>query len=221
MWSLLIVAAVGAEVPAGVLPLVERASIQIGWSEKARAAGAEGLAAVAACRPFAEDLVICFTVPEGDGQRMVHQADLEAWGADLAVVEQRAVAATKVGLTQQRPQRVPVDGDPRTYLLSAEGDGLDQAALFAPAALDERCGQHGCAVGIPARGVLVAFPMGDRELETIVAVGIRRLWESLDDPITPVAYRWDGQAWVVWGEAKPSGGIEKAPSDPLLARPPG
>ncbi len=220
MWALLLLSASSAQVPEGVLPLVERASIQVAWSEAARAMGAEGLAAVVACRPFAEDLVLCFTAPEGDGQRMVTQSDLEAWQTDLAGLEGSAASAVLAGLTAERPQQVPVEGDARTYLLSAEGDGLDQAALFAPERLAERCGEQGCAVGIPARGVLVAFPLGDRELETIVAVGIRRLWESLEDPITPVAYRWNGEAWSVWGEAKPSGGVSKPAADSLLARPP-
>lgn len=199
MWSLLLLSVCLAGPPQDVMPLVERASIQVAWSEKVRANGAEGPAAVVACRDFAEDLVLCFTVPEGEGQRMVTQADLEAWACDMAVVEQRAVTAVQEGMSTERPQVVPVEGDTRTYLLSAEGDGLDQAALFSPEALRLRFGGSDFAVGIPARGVLVAFALGDRELETIVTVGIRRLWESLEDPITPVVYGWNGEAWTAWG----------------------
>ena len=217
MLALALVSLCLAEVPEGLLPVVDRASIQVVWSEQARAAGAEDEAAVLACQPFAEDLVTCFTVPQAAGRRMVTRQDLSAWQVQLPAVEERALAGVRGGLTAERPQSVQVEGDVRTYLLSAEGDGLDQAALFDPAALQERFAGGAFAVGIPARGVLIALPLGDRELETIVAVGVRRLWEAVEDPITPALYSWNGDAWVVWGQATP-GGAEHQGSDPL-ARP--
>ncbi len=220
MLALLLVSTCLAEVPAGVLPLVERPGIQISWSEQARDAGAEGEAAVLACRIFAEDLALCFTTPAPDGEtrRMVTLADLGAWQVELAEVEQQAVAAVAAGISEQRPGSVQVEGDTRSYLLSAEGDGLDQAGLFHPAALQARFDGGAFAVGIPARGVLIAFPLGDRELETMVGVGVRRLWESVDEPITPKMYAWDGTSWAVWGEARPSGPVAPSTDDPL-ARP--
>jgi hypothetical protein len=216
MLALLLVSVCVAQVPDGVLPLVERPGIQISWSEQARAGGAEGEAAVLACRMFAEDLALCFTTPEAEGpqRRMVTLADLSGWEADLAAVEAKALEAVAAGVSETRPQIVQVEGDSRSYLLSAEGDGLDQAGLFHPAALQARFEGAPVAVGIPARGVLIAFPLGDRELETIVAVGIRRLWETVEEPITPAVYSWDGQGWKVWGQATP-GRTEPAPRDPM------
>jgi hypothetical protein len=207
--------------PEGLLPLVDRPGLQISWSEQARAAGAEGEAAVLACRMFAEELALCFTAPQADGQgrRMVTLHDLSVWEVDLATVEAAALAGVAAGLSEDRPQGVQVEGDPRSYLLSAEGDGLDQAGLFDPVALQARMDGQAFAVGIPARGVLIAFPRGDRELETIVTVGVRRLWETVDEPITPKVYTWDGERWVIWGEATPGPRAEPSP-DPL-ARPPG
>ncbi len=208
MLPLLLVSLCAAEVPSGVLPIVEQPGVQISWSEQARESGAEGLAAALACRSFAEGLALCFSAPaaEGEGRRMVTLADLEAWQVELPAVEAAAIAAVAAGMSDERPGVVQVEGDSRTYLLSAEGDGLDIAGLFDPAALKARLGGAELAVGIPAHGVLIAFPLGDRELETIVAVGIRRLWESVEDPITPKVYTWNGESWVVWGEASPGGG---------------
>jgi hypothetical protein len=219
MLPLLLVSLCLADAPEGVLPLVDKPGVQISWSEQARAAGAEGDAAVLACRMFAEDLALCFTVPDGESRRMVTLHDLGSWQVDLAVVEAQALAAVVAGVSDTRPQSVQVEGDTRSYLLSAEGDGLDQAGLFAPAALQARFDGQPFAVGIPARGVLIAFPLGDRELETIVAVGVRRLWETVEEPITPKIYTWSGEGWGVWGQATP-GGAGKPASDPL-ARPPG
>lgn len=212
MLALLLVSFCLAAPPQGVLPLVDKLGLQISWSERARAGGAEGEAAVLACRTFAEELALCFTVPDGASRRMVTLHDLGSWQVDLAALEAVALEAAVAGVTPTRPQPVQVEGDTREYLLSAEGDGLDQAGLFDPVALQARFGGGDFAVGIPARGVLIAFPRGDRELETIVAVGIRRLWETVDEPITPKIYTWSGEAWVVWGQATPGGGEAPAPS---------
>ncbi len=217
MLALLMVSTCLAAVPEGVLPALEQPGIQISWSEHARSEGIEGLAAALACRSFAEGLALCFTTGPDDARRMVTLADLDAWQADLAVVETSALAGVAAGLSPERPQVVQVEGDSRSYLLSAEGDGLDQAALFEPAALQARFDGQPFAVGVPARGVLIAFPLGDRELETIVAVGIRRLWESVEDPITPAAYTWNGASWVVWGQAKPE--AAQPPAGSTLTRP--
>jgi hypothetical protein len=219
MLPLLLVALCAAEPPDGALPLVDRHGLMISWSEQARAAGAEGEAAVLAARGFAEDLSLFFTVPDGDGRRLVTLHDLGAWEVELSVLEAAALANVAAGINAQRPQVVQVEGDPRSYLLSAEGDGLDQAALFAPEALSARFAGGAVAVGLPARGVLIAFPLGDRELETMVSVGIRRLWESVEEPVSPKAYRWDGEGWVVWGEAKPSAQGKPAGEGDPLARP--
>lgn len=221
MLPLLLVSFALAGPPVGLLPLVDKPGVQISWSEQARAAGAEGEAAVLACRMFAEELALCFTTPEADGEsrRMVTLHDLTTWQVDLGGVEAQALRAVAAGLSDTRPQAVLVEGDARSYLLSAEGDGLDQAGLFDPAGLQARFDGQPFAVGIPARGVLIAFPLGDRELETIVAVGVRRLWEAVEEPITPKVYTWNGEGWGVWGQATPGGGAKPA-SDPL-ARPPG
>ncbi len=219
MLSLLLVSLCSAAPPEGLLPVVDRPGLQVSWSEQARAAGAEGEAGVLACRSFAEGLALCFTVPDGEGRRMVTLHDLSAWQVDLAAVEAAALVGVVAGLDESRPQRVQIEGDSRGYLLSAEGDGLDHAGLFDPGALAARFDGAPHGVGVPARGVLIAFALGDSELETMVAVGIRRLWETVDDPITPAVYTWSGDRWVIWGEAKPGGAVQPA-SDPL-ARPPG
>ena len=202
-WLALAASLSWAEAPASLLPVVDDLALRLAGRDKAQLEGKSGGEAELACRDWAEGLALCFTVAEGDLRRMVSSADLQRWGVGLSQVEAAASAAVAAGMSQERPQQVPVGGDTRTYLLSAEGDGLDQAALFQPQLLAERLGGGRVAVGIPAKGVLIAFSLGDQELETIVAVGIRRAFETLSDPITPAVYTWNGIKWVVWGEAKP------------------
>jgi hypothetical protein len=201
---LLTFVALGAP-PGSLLPLVERDTLPVAFAEAARGHGAEDGATVAACRPFAEELVVCLTVPEGKVRRLVTVADLEIWGVPQSEALRLAVARMAAGLGPTRPEVVSIPDDSRTYLLSAEGDGLDQAALFSPEVLAARFPGQAFVVGIPARGVLIAIPLGDPELEQMVAVGVRRLWEDATDPITPRMYAWDGQVWQVWGEARPAG----------------
>ncbi|MFH1467487.1 MAG: hypothetical protein ABIO70_24090 [Pseudomonadota bacterium] len=188
--------------PEALLPLVDRVSLPVAWSQEALARGVEGGASVPACRPFAEGLVVCLTVPAGEGRRLVTVADLEAWEVPQSEAMSLAKARMAEGITAARPEVVPIPDDPRTYLLSAVGDGLDQAALFHPAALAARFGGQPFAVGIPTRDVLIAMPLGDPELQQMVAVGVRRLWEGAEEPVSPAMYAWDGAAWQVWGEAQ-------------------
>jgi len=58
-------------------------------------------------------------------------------------------------------------------------------------------------VGIPASGVVMAWGAGDEELDTILAVGVRRAFETQPKSITPLCLEWTGESWQAWGEAKP------------------
>lgn len=209
----LLLAVARAAPPAGLLPLVDRPGLPVAFSQAALSEGRDEAAATPICRPFAEDLVLCLTVPEGDGARLVTRTDLGAWGIEPPDAERLALAAVARGLGPDRPQEVAVQGDPRTYLLSAEGDGLDQAALFHPDLLAARFRGRPFAVALPARGVLLAVRTGDPELERIVAVGARRLWETAEEPITPVLYAWREGAWQPWAEARPDGAPGDRPGD--------
>lgn len=186
-----------AAVPAGVLPLFAATS-QVPPELSA------------ACRPFAEGLSLCFSVSEKGTRRSVNPLDLQTWKVSLAEVEAGALQAARGGLGPDRPGWVTVEGDTRRYLLSAEGDGLDHAGLLDPSVLVERLAPSRIAVGVPAQGVLIAFGLGDPEMEKIVTVGIRRVWETQPDPVTPVVFTWTGSQWVPWAEASPG----PAPSAP-------
>ena len=204
MLALLLVSLAAAGPPEGLLPLVDRPGLQVDFAQAAWARGGGAEDAALACRPFAESLILCFTVREGTGRRLVTLRDLAAWEADLSAVERAATAGAAAGLGPARPEPVAIEGDSRSYLLSAVGDGLDQAGLLHPDALAARFGGKPFAVGIPAQGVLLAVALGDPELEQMVAVGVRRLWESAEQPITATLYTWDGAAWLAWGEARPT-----------------
>ncbi len=214
-WVPGILAAPGEFLPEVVTPAVEAA-----WEAHHREAGLSGPNAEIPCTPFAEDLVLCLRMVDGPASRPVTAADLEVQGVSLPAAQARAVAAIRRGLSPDRPEVVRVADDPRAYLLSAAGDGYDQAGLFDPDALAARAGGP-VAVGIPVRGVFIAFRLADPDLARIVAVGIRRAFETLAEPITDTLYTWDGRAWIAWGRSQPADAMP-APDrpSPQDARPP-
>jgi hypothetical protein len=156
-----------------------------------------------ACRDFAERLVLCLELRENDRSRLLTWADLGALGEVFSVVEARAVKNLLEGWSAQRLERVRIPDDGRSYWMADTEDGLDQAAFFAPDAVAAQLGGP-VALATPARGVLFAFSIGDRELEQMVAVGVDRAWKTLDGPISPVLYVFKDGRWVFRSQALPS-----------------
>ncbi|MBN1336376.1 MAG: hypothetical protein JXB39_10480 [Deltaproteobacteria bacterium] len=202
-WLLVLALPVALAQTPDLLPEVVTPSVETTWEAHHRAVGLAGDAADVVCADFAEGLRVCLRVREGPGTRPVTQADLDRWGLDPTAAQARAIRSIARGMTPDRPAEIQVEGDPRTYLLSAEGDGLDQAGLFSPDRLVLRAGGP-VAIGIPARGVFIAFVLADPDLARIVAVGVRRAFETLPDPITDTLYTWNGQAWIPWGRGRPA-----------------
>jgi hypothetical protein len=190
----------GGRVAGLVLPHVESARILDDWRAQAVAEGVAPDAVELACRPFAESLLLCFDLWEGDERRYVNRADLAAWAVDLPTLERQARKAELEGFSASKLEKIQVVGDVRSYWMATDTERREQAALFAPEILAQVVGGTP-VVAIPVRGVLLAMPLGDRELEQIVAVGARKAWDTMPDPITPVLYAWRDGSWVARSEA--------------------
>ncbi len=172
------------------------------FRERRQAAGVNGPAAELACRPFAESLSLCFTWAADDGRRYVTGADLAAWRLGLAEVEARATARAAASLGEDRPERTQVTDMEATYWLSMEGDGLDHAAWLQPDRLDALFGPQ-VRVAVPARDVFIAWLGGSAELDRVMAVGVARIHDASDQPVTRKVFTWDQveARWEVWGQA--------------------
>lgn len=194
------------QVPASLQVRLEPSDLPNLFREDALARGATGTATAVACLPFAGPLLTCFTVVDGGPpvRRYVTAADLGLWRASEECLRETVLRREAATVTEQRPRWVPVEGDARRYLLSAEGDGLDHVAAFFPERIQARLGGGAFALGVPSRDVLIAFPLGDADLERIVAVGVRRAWETLEHPVSPVVLAWKDGTWKEWGEARPA-----------------
>lgn len=157
--------------------------------------GKTGPATEIVCRPFAEKVELCFTRAEKDARVYVTRAD----GKSVGELESAATGSAKDALAKM--EAVKVEGFATPYWMRAEGDGRDHAAVLHPEALRAKLGE-GFVVAAPARNVLVAWKAGDIVFDKIVAVGVRRMYETLPDPVSPLVYRWDGERWVTWGQAR-------------------
>ena len=151
-----------------------------------------------ACQPLAEGLALCYSC----GPQPIDQAQLDAWGVDLAALTEAASQVALSGLTEGRPVRQEIADMPgQFYWLSGEGDGLDSAGLLHPARLSAIAGTTPI-VGVPAQGALLFWIPGDPAVDKVIAVGIRRMFEAAAQPVSDKLYRWHNNAWVVWGEVQ-------------------
>lgn len=148
------------------------------------------------CDPVVDGLVLCFRVETAGTRRYVTEADLVAWEIDRAALREAAASA----LTESPLTRVEIEGGGH-YWQATAAPGREGTVLLHPEWL-EPVGTD-VLVAVPARGALVAWSAGDPELDKIVAVGARQMFDELDHPVSPVVLRYRGGAWTVWGQAKP------------------
>jgi hypothetical protein len=196
----LLIAAAFAAAPR-VDPGVESDEVQAAYAEYAAAQGRPEAARALVCRPFAERTRLCFTRLEGGVRSWYVTAD----GRSLATLEAAALGSADDAVKRLEP--VTVEGFATPYWMAAVGDGRDHAALLHPDALKKRLG-GAFVVAAPARGVLVAWLPGDVVFDKIVAVGVRRMYETLPNPVSPLLYKWTGEAWITWGAAREVTGAE-------------
>jgi hypothetical protein len=196
-------------IPDTVRPVVAPTDAQTQYAEWADKGGLS--ASELACLPLWPDqALICFQVTEGNTRRWVHSGDLEQWKVDaeglLAVVRERSRTAL-----EHSPQRTPVPDMDAWYWVSAEGDGWAASGLLHPEVLAARMGGAPILVSAPVVGALIAWHPGDAELDKVMAVGIRKMFEREPSPVTPVVHQWTGDRWVPFGEAVPSSEPDEQP----------
>lgn len=94
-----------------------------------------------------------------------------------------------------------VDGVSGRYFVRAVGDGFDAAALLRPELLAELAGASP-VVAVPEDGTVLWWVPGDPDFDKMVAVGVRRMVEASDSPVSSRIYRHTGTEWSTWGEVR-------------------
>lgn len=151
-----------------------------------------------ACVDIAESLSLCFSC----GDAPITETQRQAWqlSPEQLLAHVRTTTAPAVSAAHFQREEV-VDSPGHVYWVSASQDGLDAAGLLHPDALRQLIGGE-VVVGVPGRGVLIAWIPGDPELDTMVAVGIANMHEQAANPISDKVYFYRDGEWVVWGEAR-------------------
>ena len=153
---------------------------------------------------WTESALLCFKMQTGNKRRWLTRADLEKRQWSFADVRQRVTTAAA---TQQTAKLMPaaVPGlEGATYWISTGGDGWATAALLDPAAIAERLGGGPFLVAAPTETVLIAWKPGNADLDRVIAVGVREMYDSQEGPVTAVVHQWDGERFVAYAEAKPT-----------------
>lgn len=188
-----------AAVPAEVTPVLAPADAPAQFAEHVG-----GPSPSLACDPLWSDALVCFKVREGKKRRWVTSADLAKWKVDAPALR-ATLAERAIAKLADQPKPVPVEGMPGAqYWVAAEGDGWAAAGVLQPSLLAERLGGAPILVAVPVDGVLIAWKIGDRELDRIVAVGVKEMYDAGDGPVTPIVHQWTGARWAPYAEAVPS-----------------
>lgn len=196
LWATL---AMGA-VPEKVFPALAPADAPAQWHEWTKQKGLP--ASEMACDPLWKDeALICFKVEEKGKRRFVLMSDLTKWGVDLPALRTTVAARAKAALANQ-PAKTAVPGTDKSYWVSAEGDGWAAAGVLLPEVLADKLGGP-FYVAVPTDKVLLAWRPGDSELDTIVAVGAKEMYDAAEWPVTAVVHQWTGTGWVAFVEAVP------------------
>ena len=200
MWAQTAVAG-GAEVwPLRALP----GAAEDRLSTKARAQGATGESALPACSRAAPEIVLCVMSRRVSGQvAMVDELTAAGLSTDQVIAMAGRHLETAWSATPART--FTVDGVAGRYFVRAAGDGFDAAALLRPELLAELAGAVP-VVAVPEDGTVVWWVPGDPDFDKMVAVGVRRMVEASDSPVSSRIYRHTGTEWSTWGEVR--GNIE-------------
>lgn len=177
---------------------VETRDIHQLFNEYASDQGWSGAESKLACKVLAGPLTLCLKAEEQGKRRYVTQADLQLWSLD------QDQARSKAGALLSASPWVPVEieGGGR-YFQAKTAPGHEATVFLHPEWLLELGPTP--RIAAPSKGVVVAWPGGDKELDQIMAVGVRKMSDELPESLSPMALTWNGQAWVAWGQAKAKG----------------
>ena len=201
-----------ASVPEDVRPSIAPLDIQKQY-EAWRVKKAQTVANLA-CLEFWEDAaLLCFRRVEGPKRVWVTHADLRVWGTSLnGLAEELQRRAVKQVAGQVKD--VPVNGMDTTYVMASNQDGWGASLVLAPGQMAERWPGREMLFSVPAHGIILAWPGGNPDLDKVMAVGSREIYDSKPGSVSPIVFRWTKKGWVPFVEAKPSSESGKMKNPP-------
>ncbi len=199
-WWLALVSIAAAGVPDDVRPVVVEAGAPARYGHWRARRGLEAQTLV--CGPLWPTVSeLCFHVSDDGERRWVHGEDLARWSVDLDTL--RAEVSRRARAHVAEADWVRIEGMEARYLRVSGGDGWAAAGVLHPEALRQRLGGGPVRAAMPAQGVMVAYRGRSPELDRVMAVGIRELFETLPGSVSPRVFEWAGSGWRPFGLAVP------------------
>lgn len=150
---------------------------------------------------WADHALLCFRTKDRGAMRWVTGDDLKRWKVTVASLRAEMTTRSALVLTEQ-PVRSTIADVAGHYWLAAEGDGWSVAGVLNPDLLGARVGTP-LVAALPTGDTLLAWNPGDAELDKVMSVGVRKMYDERAGSVTPMVHRWDGTAWVPFGVAVP------------------
>ena len=141
------------------------------------------------CKVAAEDLNVCATVLNASGWRYATHSD------DNVHKPTTTLEGTRGGFKEKS-----VDGMGR-YWVRDLNDGREGMVYVDPSIL-KTLSPVDMVVAWPEPGVVIAWVPGNPNLDQVVAVGVAKMVDASNHPISSKLYRYKDSEWEVWGEAK-------------------
>ena len=147
------------------------------------------------CVDWVEDFVLCpLTVSN-------NKIDYSTFSTiSNEVLEYKMRTDTADAVIASRYEKKSGNGKEGTYWASGMMDGLDAAGWLHPQKLEEIAGGP-VLVAQPRRGMFCFWLKSNGDLHKNMAVGIKEVYNSSEEPISSKVYYWTGDKWMVWGEA--------------------
>jgi hypothetical protein len=149
-----------------------------------------------ACRDVEEDLVLCLRNEDMESRWWLSNAELAELGLSF---EDAVLSMSPRAEAVELESRTVHEGSGR-YWLATHSDGGAESILFRPELLSIVGARP--AVAVPERGVLVVWNRGDAELDRIMAVGVRQMYENSDQPVSSKVLALVDSWWRVWLQAE-------------------
>lgn len=148
-----------------------------------------------ACEPlWADAALLCFK----HGARWVTLGDAARWHTSVASMRAQVVAEAPAHVVLNAKT---VEG--RTYW-TAEGPWA-AAGVLSGDTVAKKLGVSSIYGAAPSDGVTLFWIPGDPDLDRMMAVGARKMYDALDGSVTPLVHRWSSTGWAAFAEAKPKG----------------
>ena len=170
--------------------IMEPSDVVDQYKQHARSQGQTGLATELLCKAAVEGLQVCASVIEDGGWRYATHADRDV----------KSPTATLEGPTLGFVMK-SVEGIGE-YWVRSENDGREGLVFVRPERL-QALSPADVVVAWPQPGVVIAWVPGNPSLDQVLSVGVTKMVEATNHPVSSKVYRYDGKEWVVWGEAKP------------------